>query len=127
MTQTHPLENLYQEELYNIRGKILVLVRKPWSDIQEDERTLLTKILSSVKLSLASVQIIHRAEFDAVDFSAYRPDYIIAFGSSLRSSNKTYERVVQNDVAIVVADELDQLDDVRKRNLWLTLKQLFHS
>ncbi|HZI24756.1 MAG TPA: hypothetical protein VFD46_06750 [Chryseolinea sp.] len=127
MTQMHPLENLYQEELYNIRGKILVLIRKPWADITEDEKTLLTKILSSVKLSLASVQIINRAEFDAVDFSAFRPDCIIAFGSTLKTSNKMYEKIVQNDVAIVVADELDQLDDVRKRNLWLTLKQLFHS
>jgi hypothetical protein len=127
MTQMHPLENLYQEELYNIRGKVLVLIRKPWADIQEDERTLLGKILSSVKLSLSSVQVINRAEFDAVDFTAYRPACIIAFGSTLKNSNQTYEKIVRNDVAIVVADELDQLDDIRKRNLWLTLKQLFHS
>jgi hypothetical protein len=127
MTQMHPLENLYQEELYNIRGKVLVLVPKPWAEIKGDERTLLTKILSSVKLSLASVQIINRTEFDSVDFTAYRPDCIIAFGSTLKNSNKMYEKIVKNDVAIVVADELDQLDDIRKRNLWLTLKQLFHS
>ena len=127
MTQTHPLENLYSEELYNLPPKVLIVVSKPWSEIQEDEKTLLGKILGAVKLSLSSVQILNRAEFGAEDFKAYGPACIIAFGATLKNSTKMYEKIAAEKTAIVVADELRQLDEVRKRNLWLTLKEVFHS
>jgi hypothetical protein len=127
MTQTNALENLYSEELYNIKPKVLIVFSKPWSEIQEDERALLGKILSSVKLSLSSVQIINRSEFGVDDFNAYGPACIIAFGATLKNSSKMYEKIAAERAAIVVADELCQLDDIRKRNLWLTLKEVFHS
>ena len=127
MTQTYPLENLYAEELYNLPPKVLIVIPKPWSQIQEDEKTLLGKILSAVKLSLSSVQIINRAEFVVADFGAFRPDCIVAFGAILKNSTKMYEKVTNDQTAIVVADELCHLDDIRKRNLWLTLKEVFHS
>lgn len=127
MSQTHPLETLYSEELYNIQGKVLIVISKPWSEIQDDERTLLGKILSAVKLSLSSVQIINRAEFSVADFKTYQPSNIVAFGATLKNSTKMYEKITAEGCAIVVADALDQLDDLRKRNLWITLKQLFHS
>ena len=126
-TQTYPLENLYTEELYNLPPKVLIVISKPWSQIQDDEKTLLGKILSAVKLSLSSVQIINRAEFGFDDFNAYGPVCIIAFGATLKNSNKMYEKITEGGNAIVVADELQQLDDIRKRNLWLTLKEVFHS
>ena len=127
MTQTYPLENLYTEELYNLPPKVLIVISKPWSQIQEEEKTLLGKILSAVKLSLSSVQIINRAEFVVADFGAFRPSCIVAFGANLKNSTKMYEKIMNEQTAIVVADELHQLDDLRKRNLWLTLKQVFHS
>jgi len=127
MTQTYPLENLYTEELYNLPPKVLIVISKPWSQIQEEEKTLLGKILSAVKLSLSSVQIINRAEFVVADFEAFRPNCIVTFGAILKNSNKMYEKIMNEQTAIVVADELHQLDDLRKRNLWLTLKQVFHS
>jgi hypothetical protein len=34
-----------------------------------------------------------------------------------------YEEIQMDGTSIVVADDLDQLDDVRKRNLWLTLRE----
>ena len=127
MTETNPLESLYSEELYNIPPKVLIVISKPWSEIQEDEKTLLGKILGSVKLSLSSVQIINRVEFGFDDFNSYRPVCIIAFGATLKNSTRMYEKITAEGCAIVVADALDQLDDLRKRNLWITLKQLFHS
>jgi hypothetical protein len=127
MTPTNALENLYSEELYNIPPKVLVVISKPWSEIQEDEKTLLGKILGSVKFSLSSVQIINRLEFGLDDFNAYAPACIIAFGATLKNSTKMYEKIEADRTAIVVADELRQLDDLRKRNLWLTLKEVFHS
>lgn len=127
MTQTHPLENLYQEELYKIKSKVLIVLSKPWSEVGDEEIILLGKILNAVKLSLAAVQIITRVDFTAEDFKRYQPTCIIAFGSILKDSTKKYETLSIAGVPIVVADELLQLDEVRKKNLWLTLKQVFHS
>jgi len=127
MTQTNPLENLYSEELYILPPKVIIVISKPWSEIGDDEKTLLGKILSAVKLSLSSVQIVNRPEFGFDDFYAYGPACIIAFGATLKNSTKMYEKVMAEQTAIVVADELRQLDDLRKRNLWLTLKEVFHS
>jgi hypothetical protein len=127
MTETNPLESLYSEELYNIPPKVLIVISKPWSEIQEDEKTLLGKILGSVKLSLSSVQIINRVEFGFDDFNSYRPVCIIAFGATLKNSTRMYEKIIVERTAIVVADALRELDDIRKRNLWLTLKEVFHS
>ena len=94
MTQTNPLENLYSEELYNLPPKVLVVISKPWSEILDDEKTLLGKILSAVKLSLSSVQIINRAEFGFDDFNSYRPVCIIAFGATLKNSTRMYEKII---------------------------------
>lgn len=127
MTQTPPLQYLYQEEIYKISPKLLIVIDKPWSEVSVDENILLEKILKALKLSVASVQIVTTLEFSIEDYKVFAPSFIIAFGSKLKSSDKMYEKVQIDETTVVVSDALDQLDDVRKRNLWLTLKQLFHT
>lgn len=124
MTSTF-LESLYQEEIYKINGKVMVILPKPWESISDEEKILLSKILWAVKLTLASVQIITRQAFVLEDFKAYSPVCIIAFGASLKNVTTMYEHISMNNISIVLADELHRLDDQKKRNLWLTLKQLF--
>jgi hypothetical protein len=126
MTQTL-LQNLFQEEIYKIDPKTLVVIDKEWSEISTDECILLEKILKALKLTLASVQILSRSEFLPNDFRAFAPANIIAFGSKLKNSEKMYEGIQIEGTTIVVADALDQLDEAKKRNLWLTLKQVFQS
>lgn len=118
---------LYQEEIYKISPKLLIVIDKPWSEVSVDENILLEKILKALKLSVASVQILTSFEFSIEDYRVFAPSFIIAFGSKLKSSNKMYEEVQIDGTTVVVAEALDQLDDVKKRNLWLTLKQLFHT
>ena len=120
------LRNLYQEELYRIPAKVIVVISKPWEEVTYEDRTLLSKILGSVKLSLASVQIKVSQEFSIKDFYPLVPTYIIAFGAMLKNSpNKKYEHLSVEDISIIMADELNQLDDLKKRSLWLALKQIF--
>ena len=88
---------------------------------------LLGKILNAVKLSLASVQIITRTGFSLADFKVYSPSAIISFGVPLKNSTKMYEGLLIEGTSVVVSHELGELDDTRKRNLWLTLKQVFPS
>ncbi len=121
---TSLLQHLYQEEIYRIDPKFLVVIDKPWSEVSGDEKTLLEKILKALKLSLASVQILTASEFSTADFKAYAPSFILAFGSKLRDSETMYSEVKVSGISIVVADALDQLDEAKKRTLWLTLRPL---
>jgi hypothetical protein len=124
MTQSI-LRNLYQEELYRLPGKVIVVISRPWEEITLDDRILLSKILGSVKLTLASVQIKVSQEFSINDFDALAPTYIIAFGAMLENSSKKYEHLSIEDISVILADELSELDDLKKRSLWLALKQIF--
>lgn len=103
------------------------MIPKAWSDIRDDEAVLLGKILNAVKLSLSSVQIITRTGFSVEDFRVYSPLAIISFGVPLKNSSKMYEGLLIEGTSVVVSHQLEELDDIRKRNLWMTLKQVFNS
>ena len=128
MLDTSPLEGLYQEELYKIDRKVMIIISKPWREITNDENELLEKILGSVKLNLASVQVLECKEFEVEDFKVYGPtSCIISFGALLKGSFKKYEVISEHDSSIIIADKLDELDDQNKRRLWVALKQVFQS
>ena len=127
MTQTSLLQNLYQEEIYKIAPKLLIIIDKQWSEVSIDEIILLEKILKALKLTLASVQILTRSKFLPNDFQAFTPDYILAFGSKLKDSERMYEAIQTAGTTVVLADALHLLDDAKKRNLWLTLRQVFQN
>ncbi len=121
---SNPLESLYQEDLYQIPSRTTVIINKDWSLLSEADQALLVKILGSVKLSLPAIQIQSLQEFTVDGLAAFSPTRIIAFGAR-SGSLKSYEHVQQNGVSIVLADSLDQLDDVKKKNLWGALRQMF--
>ena len=127
MTQTSLLQNLYQEEIYKIAPKLLIVIDKQWSEVSIDEIVLLEKILKALKLTLASVQVLTRSEFLPQDFQAFAPDHVIGFGSKLKNSERMYEAIQTDGITVVVADALDRLDEVKKRNLWATLRQVFQN
>ena len=127
MSQPNPLENLYTEELYAIKPKVLIIIATPWSSLQDDEINLLSKILNAVKLSLSSVQIVTRTSFTVDDFKTFQPSHIVSFGTALQNKTSLYQAINLGNISVVLADELRNLDDARKKNLWLTLKQVFHA
>lgn len=127
MTQPQLLVNLYQEEIYKIKSKVMIVINKPWSEITEEEIVLLQKILTASKLSLASIHIISRKEFSVEELKIFLPSIIIGFGAALKNSESMYQRLLINGTTVVMAHELHELDEARKRNLWATLKQVFHS
>lgn len=116
----------YQEELYQIRTRVLVIVSRPWQEISEEEKTLLNKILGSVKLSLARVHIVTLPAFTPEEVAPYGASRIIAFGAQLKTSPKQYENIItETGSQIIAADDFPQLDDARKKSLWAALKQMF--
>jgi DNA polymerase III psi subunit len=126
MNPTRPLEYLYQEELYSQRAKVLVVLSLGWNDLSEENQQLLKKILGSVKLDLAAVQIITRPSFELADLKAYSPVQVIAFGSVLKGSQPPYQPFSHQGVSIIQADPLHTLDDPKKKSLWIGLKQMFN-
>ena len=128
MSYSNPIEHLYHEELYNLGSKVLVIIPAPWDALSEADQLLLSRILGSVKRTLASVQVLTLSEAETDDLLFYRPSRIIAFGSSLKVSGKSiqpYQSFIHDKVIVLQADSLDQLDDAKKKNLWSGLKEMF--
>ena len=128
MSYSNPIELLYQEELYNLGPKVLVIIPAPWDALSEADQLLLSKILGSVKRTLASVQVLTLSDAETDDLLFYRPSRIIAFGSSIKVSGKSippYTSFKHDQIIVLQADSLDQLDDSKKKNLWSGLKEMF--
>ena len=119
------IESIYQEEIYALPAKVIVVLDKGWEEVTADERKLLSKILESVKLTLSGVQIIVEKEFDLTSLQAYAPKSIITFGAQHKDGGKRYEVHSVNGTAVLQADALGALDDQKKKSLWAALKQMF--
>ncbi len=121
----HALENIYIEELYQVPTKVTIIISNPWSEVKDDQRLLLFKILSSVRLSLESVRIIHQAQFDLMSIEE-KPSRMIAFMAPPKGL-ALYEVIQTGETSVIFSEPLEKLnsDDAAKRKLWTTLKALF--
>lgn len=119
------IQHLFQEELYHIHYKAVVVLAKPWEDHSPEDVALLSKILGSVKLSLASVHIVVKPTVMLQSLADYPASKILLFGSQIDQEIKAYENVSHQNFSVIRADDLGQLDDTKKRNLWLALRQMF--
>jgi DNA polymerase III psi subunit len=125
ITETGMLEYLYQEELYEFRSPVLILLPSAWEHVNDDEKVLLNKILNSVKLTPAQVRIISKTQFDLQDVAHYQPSRIISFGTAMKEMSALYEHRKIDNVSVILADALHLLDDQKKKSLWLALRQMF--
>ncbi len=115
----------YTEEIYQISPPPTVIINKGWKELAEGEVELLSKILNSVRISLASVKILEMSDLDLSQMSE-KPAQLICFGSQVRGL-QLYEVIETPETRLVVADNLTVLskDDQLKKRLWTSLKQLF--
>jgi hypothetical protein len=126
VSQSNALESLFQEELYILPSPLLIILSKPWAELSTEELNTLSRMLNAVKLNLASVQVIVRKDFAVEELSAYSPNRILAFGATLKSTSTLYDSLSVNGVSVILSESLDQLDDVKKKNLWTALKKMFN-
>lgn len=120
-------EFLYQEDIYGIKDPIIIVLDKPWEKTTEEEKTLLNKILGSIKLTLDHVSIIHQLNVKVGDLNIYQPCRVIAFGVKLSDAHPAYQYHVSPGVSFIQVDSLGTLTDVMKKNLWAALKTGFLS
>jgi len=115
----------FTEDLYDLPAHVLVVIPGGWETITEANQVLLARILSSVRLSLAAVQVVTAEQFSMKEAALYRPKAILAFGVNFTGAAPLYEVKMIDDAQVVVADAISDLDDVRKKSLWIALKQVF--
>lgn len=120
---TPPSAYLYHEEIYQFGTPVTVITSRPWHKILDDEKVLLGKILGSVKLTLDTVRVSHTVSMESLRLTG--TSRVLLFGTDLLPEIRSYEVVDVSGVSVLKADDLNLLDDTRKKNLWTGLKQMF--
>lgn len=116
---------LYPEDLYQIPVQpLIVILSRDWNQYSADDQTLLSKILSAVKLDLASVQVCAAREVSFSKLSSLGSARVLVFGSALEEV-KPYEHFQAQGFSVIKADDLSALDDARKKNLWQAMRNMF--
>ena len=119
-----PLVHLFSEDIYSIPQPVVIVVARPWEDYASEERSLLGKILGSVKLDLASVRIIHREKITHSEIAELASQKVLVFGAE-SPDIKPYESQQAQGFTVIKADDLSALDDAKKKSLWLALRNMF--
>jgi len=121
------LEELFQEEIYTVSEKTLVIIPVAWNELTPDDCQLLAKILSAVKLNLSMVQILNNTTLDNSIIQTNKPGRILLFGVTVNAPIPKYQQANFDGIPVIVADSLSSLDEAKKKNLWVALKAMFPS
>ena len=119
-------EATYPEDLYLIAPKVTVVLPVPWAEVKEEEKALLFKILTAVKLSLDAVVIRQQPKFDLSTW-AEKPAKVLCFAQADGLAKN--ELLVAGPTSVIVSLPLAELvkEDEAKKKLWGALKQMFSS
>jgi hypothetical protein len=118
-----PLSHLFNEEVYAIPPIVTIVINKPWEKIPDEHKVLLAKILGAVKVSLSSARVIQRLALTLEELGTIGNPKILIFGTD--APVKAYEHIRAQGFSVIRADELEGLDDAKKKSLWLALKAMF--
>jgi hypothetical protein len=118
-------QHLYQEDLYNIPGRVLVVLPNSWESISEADRNVLIRMVNAVRLNFAAISVIERTSLSTQDIQTLAPEKILSFGVPLSPMPALYTLSSMNDIPLIAADRLEHLDDAKKKILWGVLKQMF--
>ena len=119
------LSQLFQEELYHFNTPVVVALSRPWQDYGSEEQVLLKKILSSVKVDISTVQMVVQPSIDLRALQIYSPSRVLLFGVVPQEDFPLYQMQTAQGFTVIRADDLTALDDQKKKNLWLALRQMF--
>lgn len=120
-----PQQFIYTEALYKLPQKTIVLFHVPWETVSEEHKALLNKILSSVRLSTAAVQIVCCEKIDLSQLQVFDPSVVISFGVAVNPTTELYTSSEAQGIRIIQSDTLEALNDANKKSLWGALKATF--
>jgi hypothetical protein len=116
---------LFQEDLYHFSNPILVILSKPWDMYPSSDKILLNKILTSVKIDMDAAQMVVQPSVDLKSLKVYSPARVLIFGSEINQDVPYYQATPAQGFITIRADDLSLLDDQKKKNLWIALRQMF--
>lgn len=119
-----PLTHLFGEDLYQIPVPVTVILRRSWEQYSSEEKALLSKILGSIKLDIAAVNVTSRTSISVSELKGMRAEKLLIFGTAI-DQFKPYEHDRAQGFSVVRADDLSDLDDAKKKSLWLALRNMF--
>ena len=125
MEEENLFNTLYTEPVYSASPPVTVIIGIPWTEVREEDRQLLSKILQAVRLSLEAVRIVHQTTLDLSAWSE-KPQQLIAFLAPPKGLT-SYEVIQTGETSVIFSDPLEILnsDDAAKRKLWNILKSHF--
>ena len=118
-------DTTYQEEVFLIRPKPIVVITSSWDSLSDKERELLSKIISALKISIDAVTIISQSVLNITFFHG-KTNKLIYFGE-LPSGISQYEVLESGEVSFICSESIIQLIDneASRKKLWQALKSLF--
>lgn len=123
----HPefFESIYTEEIYSLHPRTTVVLNTAWQHLSEDEKVQLTKILSAVKLSIHSVEIITQSSLN-IPFFKGKSDRLIYFGE-VPAGVARYQVLESEGISFICSEELKHLiaNAPARKQLWNAMQPLF--
>jgi len=119
------LAYMFQEDLYQFTTPLVVVLKEAWETYSADERSLLQKILISVKVDIDAVHIVTEPVLNLEALRPFAPARVLIFGTRTEQEIAPYQDTAAHDFRVIRADDLHELNEERKKNLWLALRQMF--
>lgn len=127
MTETPSsyLEELYQEELFNLPPQTVVVIPTGWADLTEADKSLLSKILSAIRVGLPGVRIVAEPTVSRKRLLQFGARQVLIFGSAFQPDAEPYRIHEVEGIKLILTGKLQSLDEPRKKLLWAALKEMF--
>lgn len=103
----------------------MVVLPRPWNAYSSDDHHLLHKILTSVHVNPDTINIIVQPRLDLKKLAHFFPERVLAFGAEGEEGISLYQEVPAQGFTVIRADDLNQLDEQKKKNLWVALRKMF--
>lgn len=118
-------ESVFQEEVYFIKPKLVIVIENPWQSLNEPEIELLKKIIGALKISLESIQLVSQSHLKISSFEK-RTNKLIYFGANA-GDFANYQTHTFSDITFICSEALSQLliNEVARKQLWAGLKNMF--
>lgn len=125
LVATDALTYLYQEELYKFGSPLVVVLAREWHTYSDEDRLVLTRLLSAVKVGSDAATILTRPSVKVEELAVYSPASVLVFGSEISPDFPRCEQIKTNGFKLMRADDLHLLDEPKKKELWAALRRMF--
>jgi len=118
-------ESVFQEEVYSIKPKLVIVIENSWHLLSEQEKELLKKIIGALKISLESIQIVSQSDFKISSFEN-RTEKLLYFGANA-GEFANYQQHTFSGISFICAEALSNLllNEAARKQLWTGLKNMF--